>query len=191
MRWGSRSYLHFNKKGRQNKPLVWSGHTAFSSSQLQPCCRVLVMAILEYKLFTCSNTQTTAGIQVFFPPPRLPSIALFFLFFFFSLHCTSVCLCLDVSARLIFLQLCQAGGSGHLDERQKQRRPVRKSKCTRLASLFRSAAFVFRRSFAEQISPQSRAARCEQRDEVCRSSRCTPASCTRTSGVSLPVAANN
>lgn len=83
---GSRSYLHFNKKkiGREEKKKIsrlfgW----AFNSSQLQPCCRVLVMAILEYKLFTCSNTQTVGGIQVFSPP----SLS------FFSPHlCVCVCL---------------------------------------------------------------------------------------------------
>lgn len=69
-------------KREKNKPLVWSGHTAFNSSQLQPCCRVLVMAILEYKLFTCSNTQTTAGIQVFF---------LHLFPFFTALLCVYVC----------------------------------------------------------------------------------------------------
>lgn len=112
MQWGSWSYLHFNKKGRKNKPLVWSGHTAFSSSQLQPCCRVLVMAILEYKLFTCSNTQTTAGIQVFFPPPLL-----FFLFFF--LHCTSVSLCLDVCASLILCSYVRPGESIWMKDRTR------------------------------------------------------------------------
>lgn len=91
-------------KREKNKPLVWSGHTAFNSSQLQPCCRVLVMAILEYKLFTCSNTQTTAGIQVFF-------FHLSLLFFFTPLLRLCVCesvLCVCLSG---FMQLCQAGES--------------------------------------------------------------------------------
>lgn len=106
LQWGNWSYLHFNKKGRKNKPLVWSGHTAFSSSQLQPCCRVLVMAILEYKLFTCSNTQTTAGIQVFFPPS---------IFSFFFLHCTSVCL--DVCTSLVLCSYVRPGESIWMKDR--------------------------------------------------------------------------
>lgn len=93
-------------KREKNKPLVWLSHTVFNSSQLQPCCRVLVMAILEYKLFTCSNTQTTGGIQVFF---------LRVFPFFIALLCMCVCayiyvcLCVWMSVCLSdCMRLCQA-----------------------------------------------------------------------------------
>lgn len=91
-------------KREKNKPLVWSGHTAFNSSQLQPCCRVLVMAILEYKLFTCSNTQTTAGIQVFF---------LHLFPFFTALLCLCVCVCV-----FVWFYVAMSDRGVHLDEKQ-------------------------------------------------------------------------
>lgn len=124
-------------KREKNKPLVWSGHTAFNSGQLQPCCRVLVMAILEYKLFTCSNTQTTAGIQVF------SSIS-----FCFSLHfCVRVCVCVYLSG---FMWLCQAEESIWMKNKTLVACLLNVNTCNWLY-FFHSTVFVFRHLFCTTL----------------------------------------